>query len=88
MCVLGAVLEVQEFELILSLPFNMRGSVAISDVSDQLSQRLSLEADQLEQSDQKQVSVCMCVYIGCPLGRAVQYNSLNSKHSIWLQELY
>ncbi len=62
MCVLGAVLEVQEFELILSLPFNMRGSVAISDVSDQLSQRLSLEADQLEQSDQKQVSVSACVY--------------------------
>lgn len=34
--VLGAVREVHQFELIMSLPYNLRGCVGIGDVSDPL----------------------------------------------------
>ena len=51
--ILGAVLEVHEFEVVFSLPFNMRGSIAISDVSDLLSQKLQSEADRLELEEEE-----------------------------------
>ena len=48
MLILGAVLEVHEYEVLVSLPFNMRGSVAIADVSDQMTQLLESEAEKLD----------------------------------------
>ena len=45
--VLGAVLEVHQYEVIFSLPFNMRGSVAISDVSPVLTRQLQSAADNM-----------------------------------------
>ncbi len=57
--ILGAVLEVHEFEVIVSLPFNLRGSVAVSDISDQLSQRLATEAERLELEEE----VCEHCYV-------------------------
>ena len=58
--ILGAVLEVHEFEVVFSLPFNMRGSVAISDVSDLLSQKLQSEADRLELEEEEVCKMFVC----------------------------
>ena len=50
---LGAVLEIHEYEVIFSLPFNMRGTVAISDVSDPITQLVESEAER-EDSDREE----------------------------------
>ena len=50
---LGAVLEIHEYEVIFSLPFNMRGTVAISDVSDPITQLVESEAEK-EDSDREE----------------------------------
>lgn len=48
MLVLGAVLEVHEYNVVFSLPFNMRGTVAISDVSDHMTKLVELETQSQE----------------------------------------
>ena len=53
---LGAVLEIHEYEVIFSLPFNMRGSVAISDVSDPITQLVESEAERGESEEEERVS--------------------------------
>lgn len=50
--VLGAVLEVHEYEVVFSLPFNMRGTVAVSDISDPVTKLVELEAQHLETSQE------------------------------------
>jgi len=40
MLVLGCVVEVRDFELIVALPNGMRGSVAITDISDAYTSQL------------------------------------------------
>ena len=54
---LGAVLEVHEYEILVSLPFNMRGSVAIADVTDHMSKLLQSEAEKLGAGDDEVNSV-------------------------------
>ena len=39
------MLEIHEYEVIFSLPFNMRGTVAIGDVSDPITQLVESEAE-------------------------------------------
>lgn len=46
--VLGAVLEVRDFEVLVSLPYNLRGSIAITDVSDPLTAAAESEARRLD----------------------------------------
>ena len=63
MLVLGAILDVHEYEVLVSLPFNMRGSVAISDVSDHVTEQVKSEAAKMdsdieEEDDEVCVSVC------------------------------
>ena len=60
MLLLGAVLEVHEYEVLVSLPFNMRGSVAITDVSDHMTKLLESEAEKLDTGD-NEVSNCINV---------------------------
>ena len=50
---LGAVLEIHEYEVLVSLPFNMRGSVAIADVSDHMTKLLESEAEKLDTEDEE-----------------------------------
>ena len=54
---LGAVLEVHEYEVLVSLPFNMRGSVAIADVSDHMTKVLQSEAEKLDAGDSEVTDV-------------------------------
>lgn len=54
MMILGAVLEVQEYLAIISLPFNMRGTLAISDVSDHLTQLAESEAQRQEEDEEEE----------------------------------
>lgn len=54
---LGAVLEVHEYEVLVSLPFNMRGSVAIADVSDHMTKLLQSEAEKLDAGDSEVTDV-------------------------------
>jgi hypothetical protein len=42
------VLEIHEYEVLISLPFNMRGSVAATDVSDHMTKQLAAEAEKLD----------------------------------------
>ena len=44
MLLLGAVLEVNKLHAVFSLPFNLRGVVAISDVSDHVTKLVRAEA--------------------------------------------
>ena len=53
--ILGAVLEIHEYEVLVSLPFNMRGSVAITDISDHMTRQLESEAERL---DTEEVRTC------------------------------
>ncbi len=48
MLILGAVLEVHEYVAVLSLPFNMRGTVAIGDISDHMTKLVESEAQRLD----------------------------------------
>ena len=48
MLILGAVLEIHEYEVLVSLPFNMRGSIAATDVSDHMTRQLETEAERLD----------------------------------------
>lgn len=48
MLILGAVLEVQQYVVVFSLPFNMKGTLAISDVSDHLTRLAESEAQRLD----------------------------------------
>ena len=50
MLILGAVLEVHMYDVVFSLPFNMIGTVAISDVSDHVTKLVESEA-QLEEGE-------------------------------------
>ena len=50
MLILGAVLEIHEYVAVLSLPFNMRGTVAISDISDHVTKLVESEAQRLDAS--------------------------------------
>ena len=50
MLILGAVLEVQEYLVVFSLPFNMKGTLAISDISEHLTQQAESEAHRLDES--------------------------------------
>lgn len=50
---LGAVLEIHEYEVLVSLPFNMRGSVAITDISDHMTKLLESEAEKLDTGDEE-----------------------------------
>ena len=51
--ILGAVLEIHEYEVLVSLPFNMRGSVAIADVSDHMTKLVESEAERLDTEDEE-----------------------------------
>lgn len=42
------MLEIHEYEVLVSLPFNMRGSVAATDVSDHMTRQLETEAEKLD----------------------------------------
>ncbi len=42
---LGAVQEILEYEVLISLPFNMRGAVPLTDVSDPITQLAESEAE-------------------------------------------
>ena len=44
MLLLGAVLEVREYEVVVSLPNNMRGGVSLTNVSDPITRLVELEA--------------------------------------------
>lgn len=48
MLILGAVLEIHEYVAVMSLPFNMRGTVAISDISDHVTKLVESEAQRLD----------------------------------------
>ena len=77
MLVLGAILDVHEYEVLVSLPFNMRGSVAISDVSDHVTEQVKSEAAKMdsdieEEDDEVCVSVCVCVWGGGGGGMQMQ----------------
>lgn len=48
MLILGAVLEIHEYMVVFSLPFNMRGTVVISDVSDHVTELVESEAKRLD----------------------------------------
>lgn len=61
MLLLGAVLEVQEYVAVFSLPFNMRGTVAISDVSSHVTELVESEAQRLDSSQEDEEEVCMVV---------------------------
>lgn len=50
---LSAVLEIHEYEVLVSLPFNMRGSVAIADISDYMTKLLESEAEKLDTEDKE-----------------------------------
>ena len=52
MLLLGAVLDVQEYSVVFSLPFNMRGILAISDVSSHLTSLLQSEAQRMDSSQE------------------------------------
>lgn len=52
MLILGAVLEIHEYVVMFSLPFNMRGTLAISDVSDHVTQMVESEAQRLDSSQE------------------------------------
>lgn len=41
-------MEIHEFEVLVSLPFNMRGCVTIADVSDHMTKQLETEAQKLD----------------------------------------
>ena len=51
MVLLGAVLEVNKFHVTFSLPFNLRGIVAISDVSDHITKLVKSETQDPERDD-------------------------------------
>lgn len=53
---LGAVQEIQEYEVLVSLPYNMCGGVPLTEVSDPITQLLELEAHSGNEGD---VS-CLC----------------------------
>ena len=42
------MLEIHEYEVLVSLPFNMQGSVAATDVSDHMTRQLETEAEKLD----------------------------------------
>ena len=52
MLLLGAVLEIHEYLVVFSLPFNMRGTVAISDVSAHITELAESEAEHLDENEQ------------------------------------
>lgn len=54
MLILCAIKEVQQYRLLMSLPFNMTGSVNIGDVSDPLSGLINT-GDEGEEFDEKKV---------------------------------
>ena len=64
MLILGAVLDVQEYVVVFSLPFNMRGTLAISDVSEHLTKLVESEA---QRADEGEVSVEVVVLMGWEL---------------------
>ena len=49
---LGAVREIQSYRLVMSLPFNMTGSVNIGNISDPLANLAQQQVDQNEQRDE------------------------------------
>ena len=53
MLILGAVLELHEYVAVLSLPFNMRGTVAISDISDHITKLVESESQRLDGADEE-----------------------------------
>ena len=52
--ILGAVREISELELLVSLPHNMTGTVAISNVSDPVTEKLEAEADMKEKEEEEE----------------------------------
>lgn len=63
--ILGAVLDVHEYEVIFSLPFNMRGIVTISNVSDSLSQSIEAEVERLETEEAEVCVGTTCGWLIC-----------------------
>lgn len=63
MLILGAVLDVQEYVVVFSLPFNMRGTLAISDVSDHVTKLVESETQRLD-ADDGEVRIASQVYNG------------------------
>lgn len=61
MLLLGAVLEVQEYVVVFSLPFNMRGTLAISDVSSQVTELVETEAQRLDSSQEDEEVVRIAI---------------------------
>lgn len=59
MLILGAVLEVHEYVVVFSLPFNMKGILSISDISDHLTKQVESEAQRLDalQGDEETVEL-------------------------------
>ena len=61
MLILGAILEIQEYLVVFSLPFNMRGTLAISDISEHLTQQVESEAHRLDESQGTVREIVLCV---------------------------
>lgn len=60
MLLLGAVLEVQEYVVVFSLPFNMRGTITINDVSGHMTELVESEVLHMNSSqDDGEVGVAM-----------------------------
>ena len=53
MLLLGAVQEIRVYEVMVSLPSNMRGSVAITDVSDVVTRLVESELDGKEREGEE-----------------------------------
>ncbi len=54
MLLLGAVLEVRKYDAVISLPFNMKGTVAISDVSDHVTKMVEEEAKRMDEDEKEE----------------------------------
>ena len=78
--VLGAVHEITDLEVMVSLPHNMTGVVAISNVSDPVTEKVEAEVEEGDgKSEEEEVSgkgrhaveaqcVCVCVCVCLPPG--------------------
>lgn len=70
MLLLGVVNEIYQLEATVSLPFNMRGTVGIGDISDHITTLVEREAKREEEEEEEGkgqeeeeehgVSVCVC----------------------------
>ena len=79
MLVLGAVQEIRDFDVSVSLPGNMCGTVTIGNVSDLLTKEVlddMLEKEEKEDEENKVREVCSTCSTGLPKCHMVTLNLL------------